>query len=316
MKKIIFAVLAIICSLTAIGQQEQRPQYFDDYLFPRYMASGCYDTTTISLGYTNCVNQDGIALAQPFFIDSAISIKGIGAFVFLFQPDLMNLQQPYYLQIRDASLNNILAQIRYDTLISKRYGFGISYLPEKYYIEELFDSTIFISDTLFYITMTFPSVHKASVLHARMYDSDCNNGDFPVLVQVKDSSNWIPFIEVYGEYVIDTTTNEYVLDTMNVPYELLVFPILGTVASSGGLNQVRADKDISIYPNPARDEINIISSFKINNIVVYNTLGQKVIEETINGNTTQLDVSKFAKGNYIAKIYTDNGVATKKFIVE
>ena len=71
-----------------------------------------------------------------------------------------------------------------------------------------------------------------------------------------------------------------------------------------------------IYPNPARDEINIVSSFKMNNIIVYNTLGQKVIEEIINGNTTQLDVSKFAKGNYIAKIYTDNGVATKKFNVE
>ena len=181
------------------------------------------------------------------------------------------------------------------------------------YIEELFDSTVYISDTIFCVTITFPAYYPSypsSFRTAYGYFADCNNGDFPILVQVKDSNNWISYFDFEEEL------NGGIQDSMQISYELLVFPILGTVASSGGLNQVRVDKDISIYPNPARDEINIVSSFKMNNIIVYNTLGQKVIEEIINGNTTQLDVSKFAKGNYIAKIYTDNGVATKKFIVE
>ncbi|MFA6705850.1 MAG: T9SS type A sorting domain-containing protein [Bacteroidales bacterium] len=316
MKKIIFAVLAIICSLTAIGQQEQRPQYFDDYLFPRYMASGCYDTTYDFIHHTDGVSAVfNVSFAQPFFIDSAISIKGIGAFVNLEQPYLMNLQNPAYLQIRDASLNNILAQIRYDTLFNKEYVFDNNnpLTTRVEYIEELFDSTVYISDTIFYVTITFPAYYPSypsSFRTAYGYFADCNNGDFPILVQVKDSNNWISYFDFEEEL------NGGIQDSMQISYELLVFPILGTVASSGGLNQVRVDKDISIYPNPARDEINIVSSFKMNNIIVYNTLGQKVIEEIINGNTTQLDVSKFAKGNYIAKIYTDNGVATKKFIVE
>ena len=316
MKKIIFAVLAIICSLTAIGQQEQRPQYFDDYLFPRYMASGCYDTTYDFIHNTSGVSGAfNVTFAQPFFIDSAISIKGIGAFVNLEQPYLMNLQNPAYLQIRDASLNNILAQIRYDTLFNKEYVFDNNnpLTTRVEYIEELFDSTVYISDTIFYVTITFPAYYPSypsSFRTAYGYFADCNNGDFPILVQVKDSNNWISYFDFEEEL------NGGIQDSMQISYELLVFPILGTVASSGGLNQVRVDKDISIYPNPARDEINIVSSFKMNNIIVYNTLGQKVIEEIINGNTTQLDVSKFAKGNYIAKLYTDNGVATKKFIVE
>ena len=79
MKKMVIAVLAMISCLAAIGQSGQRPKYFDDYLFPRYMASGCYDTNDLSKGLVNCffntspLPENEMILAQPFFIDSSTS---------------------------------------------------------------------------------------------------------------------------------------------------------------------------------------------------------------------------------------------------
>jgi len=73
---------------------------------------------------------------------------------------------------------------------------------------------------------------------------------------------------------------------------------------------------IIAYPNPTKDFINISSSSIIKEIQVYNTLGQEVYSSKANNKQKQINVSKFAKGNYIAKIQTDNGDVTKKFIVE
>lgn len=73
---------------------------------------------------------------------------------------------------------------------------------------------------------------------------------------------------------------------------------------------------IIAYPNPTKDFINISSSSIIKEIQVYNTLGQEVYSSKANDKQKQINVSKFAKGNYIAKIQTNNGDVTKKFIVE
>lgn len=80
---------------------------------------------------------------------------------------------------------------------------------------------------------------------------------------------------------------------------------------------INPDKVVIIaYPNPTKDFINISSSSLIKEIQVYNTLGQEVYSSKANDKHKQINVSNFAKGNYIAKIQTDNGDVTKKFIVE
>lgn len=73
---------------------------------------------------------------------------------------------------------------------------------------------------------------------------------------------------------------------------------------------------IIVYPNPTKDFINISSSSLIKEIQVYNTLGQEVYSSKANNKQKQINVSNFAKGNYNAKIQTDNGDVIKKFIVE
>src|SRR5690554_1474819 len=131
MKNVIIAVIATISCLTAIGQSGQRPLYLDDYLYPYYMASGCYDTNLFDhypgMGWNCGPFAEKTIIAQPFYIDSTISIRGIAAFVYDSRPANPVDLPPLYLQIRDSSLNNVLAQIRYDTMIPKIYHFQQQY---------------------------------------------------------------------------------------------------------------------------------------------------------------------------------------------
>lgn len=73
--------------------------------------------------------------------------------------------------------------------------------------------------------------------------------------------------------------------------------------------------DVSLWPNPTQNTLNINNSNNsIKAISIYNFEG-KLIYENTNNNTT-IDISNFASGLYLAKIITEEGEFTKKFIKE
>ncbi|MDR0790305.1 MAG: leucine-rich repeat protein [Bacteroidales bacterium] len=86
----------------------------------------------------------------------------------------------------------------------------------------------------------------------------------------------------------------------------------GECFTENSLNDVDDVVEVSIYPNPIKNVLNIGCFGKVESIEIFNLLGQKVYA----GMTTTIDVSNFAKGNYVVKVYTDKGVMTKKFVVE
>lgn len=311
MKKTILALIATICSLTAIGQPTtiQYPQYTNDYLLPPYMASGCYYFDTIE--YRHYCNL--FPIAQHFFIDSTISIKGIAANLLIKQPDYINLNQPCYLQIRDASLNNILAQVRYDTILNQKYYLADSIKNIRVpYVELLFDNSISISDSMFYAVVTFPYSSPSNPGPSggiRIADANstgpCNNNEFPLLAFYNEG--WNPYIES------PSIAPDNADDSLNVGYELFIFPILGTIS---GLSTIDVDNSISIYPNPAKDEINIKSPFNLRNISIYNTLGQKVLFVETNSKNKSININSLIKGFYTIEIKTEDGNYTKKKFVK
>jgi len=79
--------------------------------------------------------------------------------------------------------------------------------------------------------------------------------------------------------------------------------------SVGILNVVNAN--ISIYPNPTNNILNIQIDATIEAISVYNFQGQNVLNVS---NTNQLDLSNLAEGAYIVQINTDKGTARKTII--
>ncbi len=110
--------------------------------------------------------------------------------------------------------------------------------------------------------------------------------------------------------LVEATQNN--CETITEDYNVIIDDCIGIYESI-------ADKDITIYPNPARDNIQIafnqIAGSEYS-IVIYNNLGQVMTES--NGvalgenQTINIDISKFRSGIYIVNLNADNGINIRK----
>ncbi|RMA57186.1 T9SS type A sorting domain-containing protein [Ulvibacter antarcticus] len=77
--------------------------------------------------------------------------------------------------------------------------------------------------------------------------------------------------------------------------------------STLGVNDINNVLSISVFPNPADQTLSFLNVTKEYSIAVYNLLGQKVIDQTIDVNTNNLEVGNLASGTYIIKVdgYSD-----------
>lgn len=74
---------------------------------------------------------------------------------------------------------------------------------------------------------------------------------------------------------------------------------------------------LSMYPNPVKDQLNIIQSDSpIQNVKIMNSNGQIVLEKDLNESSIQLDVSTLSRGVYFVWIYSNNEYATEKLIIQ
>ncbi|MFV0304148.1 MAG: T9SS type A sorting domain-containing protein [Moheibacter sp.] len=73
---------------------------------------------------------------------------------------------------------------------------------------------------------------------------------------------------------------------------------------------------IAVYPTVASESFNVSSKSNINQIVVFNTAGQQVLNVKTQGSSTQVNVSTLPSGVYIVKISTDKETLSKKVIVK
>ncbi|MFV0599439.1 MAG: T9SS type A sorting domain-containing protein [Bacteroidales bacterium] len=83
-----------------------------------------------------------------------------------------------------------------------------------------------------------------------------------------------------------------------------------------GLNDVEGLSSSSVYPNPAKDNVNIASKANIEKVEMFNMMGQKVSENSVNSMFTSVNVANLNAGTYVVKVYTNAGLATKKIVVE
>ena len=307
MKNIVLSVIATIFSLTAIGQN---PQYYDSWMFPEVVNQGCIsiplslsDYMVHTCGAGELLNV--YAYAQPYVADSVISIKGIAILgVWGTNPDT---KFEFYFQIRDSNLNNILAQVRYDT-IPFSFSATSTWSIQNRYAEVLFDSSIFINANKFYTVMTLremnslPFFFSSEIMAFGLLPDKCTVTEHPKCLM--NNIHWVELIDP---------------NTHQPPAALALFPILDTLTypqDTLGLSKVNSDTEINIYPNPAEKELNVSSSVEITKIEILNLLGQIIYTKEIKSTNAKIDVSNITKGNYIAKTYTKKGVKINKFVVK
>jgi para-nitrobenzyl esterase len=99
-------------------------------------------------------------------------------------------------------------------------------------------------------------------------------------------------------YQVDTIVTNF-LNRAQCTVTPTVCPALAT-----GINSLRNNAQISLFPNPANDVVNIQSSEFISSIAVFDGTGRMISEtNSVNGTNYQLNTSALSKGVYLVKIF-------------
>ena len=88
-----------------------------------------------------------------------------------------------------------------------------------------------------------------------------------------------------------------------------------TIAEGDGIEDITSEDNVSIYPNPANNVINVNASSNINTVEVFNMMGQKVAAFDANDTNVQINTTALSNGMYMMRITTENGVSNQKFTV-
>ena len=106
------------------------------------------------------------------------------------------------------------------------------------------------------------------------------------------------------------------LDTVHGYLNPRMYEVLGLGGSTTDMNEI-IEKTTEVYPNPAKDNLNIVSYAElINSVEVYNLSGQKVLSKKVNATTTRINTNSLSKGVYIVDIKSKVSSVKKKVIIE
>lgn len=146
-----------------------------------------------------------------------------------------------------------------------------------------------------------------------VYQSGANPDTDPaVFTETVDES--VNSVEVTG-LEIDTTYDGYVTRECNNGGSARSERITFTTGSIVGIDDFEFT-NLTVYPNPTKSSLHLSASKVIEDIQVYNMLGQKILTTTPNTSDATIDVSRLAIGTYILRVTIDGVVNTKKLIKE
>ena len=114
--------------------------------------------------------------------------------------------------------------------------------------------------------------------------------------------------------LITQSADRYASPTVQYGYGIPDF----NLAVANGLSVASfSNKDFVVFPNPATNSISVVLSegFNSANIVLYTVLGQKVLEEKITTQSSDISIKSLDKGTYLYKI-DSNGFSKSGKIVK
>ena len=251
---------------------------------------------------------------------------------------------PEYFQLytygEDGSFN-LAAQSLWDTASIKHYlhienrrfnpDGTVDVLGETYWpmYECYFDQSVMVSDS-FYVGATFNNniidyrTQQPIYYHSLVGDMypgsrrawEPNYFEYPSLVKYRftnvDSDYVRDLIEVH---VVDSTfdfTRWFYVDNRDA--HMMFFPIFKT--DDVEVPQTVLEEYVTMRPNPAKERVQVFSSFNIRSIEVHNIAGQLVERRKVDATQTVLDVSAWEKGPYVVTITTPAGTVTRKLVVQ
>jgi hypothetical protein len=90
---------------------------------------------------------------------------------------------------------------------------------------------------------------------------------------------------------------------------------LEVIAEATGMDKDISSDKLTMYPNPAKDQVTFENVAEAR-IVIFNTLGSKVLEKDNLNDTQRINISSFEPGNYLVKIIKENNSYTRLLMVK
>lgn len=96
---------------------------------------------------------------------------------------------------------------------------------------------------------------------------------------------------------------------------------LGLVATLAGINHHGVAENeavnVTLYPNPVHDALNIVSKVGLQRVTISNFMGQTITTLAPDGaNSVSVCTTGYATGVYLVSITTEEGVATRRIVVQ
>lgn len=130
----------------------------------------------------------------------------------------------------------------------------------------------------------------------------------PFKVQVDVSSSSVPPTTSGPIYISFELSEGTTIDTVT-------FAVNKWATNVSRVNNTK--EDISLYPNPAYNEVNVTFSKEmgIRNVAIYNLVGKQISNYRVSTNSAKLDIDKMPAGIYFLRLIDSNGrvVATRRF---
>jgi hypothetical protein len=145
--------------------------------------------------------------------------------------------------------------------------------------------------------------------------SSFNRNGYPAIHPFEDVDASSPYIHSRDD-VLGLSVNNLEQSKRFTELNLGTFAILAGFHNSSSLPENELAK-VALYPNPAQEEVNITAENGLQQIVVCNLLGQRVLALELHGeNRCKINTSDLKPGLYVTTITTEKGVSCQRLEVQ
>ena len=89
-----------------------------------------------------------------------------------------------------------------------------------------------------------------------------------------------------------------------------------TTTASYTANESSLGQFVKLFPNPASDQVQVMSSFEIRGIEVYDLNGNTMLKQDADGHSLAFSAGDWPSGIYVAVIRTNAGNFAKKLVIK
>jgi hypothetical protein len=92
------------------------------------------------------------------------------------------------------------------------------------------------------------------------------------------------------------------------------FGLKEIVQTPTGVATSEVEVNVSVYPNPAADELTVNSETTITEVCLYDAMGRQLLQTSVQSPQAKINMSAYPEGWYLLHITTLQGLSVKKIV--